>query len=292
MRRAEINARYKPIVDFAEIDDFIDTPVKRYSSGMYVRLAFSVAAHLEPDILLLDEVLAVGDVSFQRKCIEFTKRLQRRSATILFVSHNMFSIKSMCDRVIYLKGGKVEHDGSIEEGIRLYNEDCKGSAIPWMGSSDAASPVVVEDASVADAHGRSKAIFEHGERLRLRIRYTASKQLSSPNFIIAVIRSDGVACCNYCTETDGVDLGMVRGSGVLELLTPPLKLVAELYTVHVLVRESGFQKLLCAQVAATFHIRDPLFDTAFGVFHECAEWRVEGTSANVTRVADVVDMDP
>ena len=102
MRRAEIARKFDAIVDFAEIEQFIDTPVKRYSSGMYVRLAFAVAAHLEPDILLLDEVLAVGDVAFQRKCIEFAKELQQRDATILFVSHNMFSIKTMCERVIYL----------------------------------------------------------------------------------------------------------------------------------------------------------------------------------------------
>ena len=95
MSRSEISQKFDAIIDFAEIADFIDTPVKRYSSGMYVRLAFAVAAHLDPEILLLDEVLAVGDFVFQRKCMEFSKKLQMKDATILFVSHNMFSIRTM-----------------------------------------------------------------------------------------------------------------------------------------------------------------------------------------------------
>jgi len=107
MTRAEVTEKFDAIVEFAEIRDFIDTPVKRYSSGMYVRLAFSVAAHLDPDILLLDEVLAVGDSAFQRKCMNFARSLEKKGSTILFVSHNMFSIKTMCQRVIYLKKGKI-----------------------------------------------------------------------------------------------------------------------------------------------------------------------------------------
>src|SRR5690606_11482751 len=103
MTREEVRRKFDAIVEFSGTGPFIDTPVKRYSSGMYVRLAFSVAAHMEPEILLLDEVLAVGDLPFQRKCMEFAKEMQRRDAAIMFVSHNMFSIKTMCERVIYLR---------------------------------------------------------------------------------------------------------------------------------------------------------------------------------------------
>ena len=123
MKKAEIDRKFDGIVDFAEIGKFIDTPVKRYSSGMYVRLAYAVSAHLEPDILLLDEVLSVGDLSFQRKCMQHAKRLQDSGATILFVSHNMFTIKSMCKRAIYLSGGQVFLDGSVEEAINLYEQE-------------------------------------------------------------------------------------------------------------------------------------------------------------------------
>jgi len=111
MQKAEIARKFDQIVAFAEIEEFIDTPVKHYSSGMYVRLAFAVAAHLEPDILLIDEVLSVGDLAFQRKCMDYAKRLQEQHTTMLFVSHNMFAIKAMCNRVIYIAGGQVRFDG-------------------------------------------------------------------------------------------------------------------------------------------------------------------------------------
>jgi len=118
MSKREMDRKFDAIVEFSGIADFIDTPVKRYSSGMYVRLAFAVAAHLQPEILLIDEVLSVGDLPFQRKCMEFAKGLQQADATILFVSHNMFSIKTMCSRVIYLKQGQVQFDGPTESPVR------------------------------------------------------------------------------------------------------------------------------------------------------------------------------
>ena len=134
MSRAEVARKFDAIVDFSEIGDFIDTPVKRYSSGMYVRLAFAVAAHLDPDILLLDEVLAVGDVTFQRKCMDFARQFERKGSTILFVSHNMFSIKTMCQRVIYLKQGRIVFDGPTDEGLRLYESDSKLGPTPWFNA--------------------------------------------------------------------------------------------------------------------------------------------------------------
>jgi lipopolysaccharide transport system ATP-binding protein len=276
MGRAEIAAKFDAIVAFAEVEEFIDTPVKRYSSGMYVRLAFSVAAHLEPDILLLDEVLSVGDLPFQRKCIEFAKGLQRRQATILFVSHNMFSIKTMCDRVIYLRHGQVQFDGPTEQGIALYEADCRLSAAPWAryaGLDDAAiPPIAITDVALTDAGGAPRSVFDHGERLRLRIDYEVNSPVAEPNFIVALVRSDGVACCNWSSALDGAHFEARPGGGRIELLSPPLSLVSELYRIEILVREKGFQRLVCAQVGGSLHVRHPLFDTHFGVFHEPAEW--------------------
>ena len=113
--------KFQEIVDFSEIDmKFIYTPVKYYSSGMYMRLAFAVAIFTEPDILLVDEILAVGDTAFQAKCIKRMEEFKKEGVTTLFVSHSMESVKSFCDRVIYLKEGKVEFDGGVEEGIKKY----------------------------------------------------------------------------------------------------------------------------------------------------------------------------
>lgn len=272
MNKAEIDRKFNAIVQFAGIPDFIETPVKRYSSGMYVRLAFAVAAHVEPDILLLDEVLAVGDLPFQRKCIEFAKRLQQSNATILLVSHNMFNIKNMCDRVIYLRKGNIEFDGPTDEGIRLYEEDCRLSVLTWTENKPEEWPIIITDFSLFDENNHAKNVFEHGEQVRLRFNYQTRYPVESPNFIVSFVRSDGVACCNYSTEADGFIIEKANGIGTVELTTPPLKLVAELYTIHILIREQGFQKILCAQIGSTFHIRHSLFDTHFGVFHEPAQW--------------------
>ena len=123
MTRAEIDAKFDDILEFSEVGKFIDTPVKRYSSGMFVRLAFAVASHLDPDILLVDEVLAVGDTRFQKKCIQKMRNIADSGKTILFVSHQMNTIRQLCDRVIVLKEGKVIYDGEVEGGIRLYNSE-------------------------------------------------------------------------------------------------------------------------------------------------------------------------
>ena len=122
MTRREIRTKFDEIVDFAEVEKFLDTPVKRYSSGMYVRLAFAVAAHLEPEILVVDEVLAVGDVSFQKKCMgKMDEVSNEKGRSILFVSHQMQSIASLCERVILMEGGRIKHDSTASESILKYN---------------------------------------------------------------------------------------------------------------------------------------------------------------------------
>lgn len=120
MTRKEINSRFDEIVQFAEVEDFMDTPVKRYSTGMHLRLAFSVAAHLDPEILLVDEVLAVGDVSFQRKCVGKMGTVSRSGRTILFVSHNLAAVSSLCHRTIVLFKGRVVFEGPTEQAIQVY----------------------------------------------------------------------------------------------------------------------------------------------------------------------------
>lgn len=136
MSRDEIEQQLDDIVEFAEINDFLDTPVKRYSSGMYVRLAFSVAAHLNPDILIVDEVLAVGDQAFQQKCLGKLKDTAQSGRTVLFVSHNMTAVKSLCSRIIYLKDGKIKYDGLPEEAISRYLAVDKSDDSTWIDTKN------------------------------------------------------------------------------------------------------------------------------------------------------------
>ena len=271
MKKDEISKKFDEIVSFSELEKFLDMPVKRYSSGMYVRLAFSVAAHLRPDILLLDEVLAVGDLDFQRKCMDYANSLKRDNSTILLVSHNMFSIKAMCSRAICLEDGKICYDGPTAEAIEFYER--KASKIHPVKDGDVDKFAVhLTDINISDEDGNPCYVFEHGQRMRIRIKFTTTKPVSDPNFIIAFIRSDNVNCINYCTAMDGFDIQSICGENTIELITPNLKLVAELYTIHVLVRDSSFQNLHCFEVGPKFHIRHGLLNPHFGVFHEHAGW--------------------
>jgi len=141
MKKKEIDKKLDEIIGFAGIEEFIDTPVKRYSSGMYVRLAFSVAAHLDSDILILDEVLAVGDAEFQKKCLgKMDDVTKNQGRTILFVSHNMAAIKNLCSRGILLKDGKIEVDGSVDEAVSKYNKnnliDFNNFRIEWENTNN------------------------------------------------------------------------------------------------------------------------------------------------------------
>lgn len=127
MKRAEIDAQMEDIIDFSEVRDFIDTPVKRYSSGMFVKLAFAVAAHLRSEIMIIDEVLAVGDMAFQKKCLDKMRSAAKEEGrTVLYVSHNMNTIRQLCDRCVVLQAGKLVFDGDVEKAIAIYMNNSLG----------------------------------------------------------------------------------------------------------------------------------------------------------------------
>ncbi|MGO9371696.1 MAG: ABC transporter ATP-binding protein [Syntrophobacteraceae bacterium] len=286
MTKREIDRKFDAIVDFSEIGKFIDTPVKRYSSGMYVRLAFSVAAHLDPEIMMIDEVLSVGDMNFQQKCMGHAKRLLDGNATILFVSHNMFAIKAMCSRVIYLNEGSVRYDGPSEEAISIYESDSRESesrldSMSWgeiaVGSKPSEWSIYATDIQVLDEQGKPRTVFDFGERIRIRVKFETRLPIVKPNFIIAFVRSDNVACCSYSSFVDDFHTSHIDGEGVLEMVTPPLKLVAEAYDIVILVRDESFQRAYCAQRGTRFHIRHELLNTHFGVFHDSADWHLSTT---------------
>ena len=271
MSRAEVAAKFDAIVAFSEISDFIDTPVKRYSSGMYVRLAFSVAAHLDPDILLLDEVLAVGDFAFQKKCMDFARSLEKKGSTILFISHNMFSIKTMCPRVIYLRKGKVVFDGPTDEGLKIYESDSRLSTSHWF-KPDTAPPITFTDITTLGENGQEKMVFSYGERMTVRVRYQTSRPLNQPDIRIGVDRSDELHCCSFSTFADGVDIGVIDGEGTIEMTMPPLTLAADMYVTTLAVRDRGHK--IASQQGAVFHVSHPEFaSNGYGVFHEAGQWR-------------------
>jgi homopolymeric O-antigen transport system ATP-binding protein len=284
MSKTEIRKKFDEIVAFAEIDQFLDTPVKRYSSGMYVRLAFSVAAHLQPEILIVDEVLAVGDVAFQRKCMDYMKSLARSGITILMVSHNLFAVKAMCRRVLLLSAGRRQFDGSPAEGIDLYEKDSRLEADPWavgvIGEDINNWPIVIRFVEYLDAEGRPRTVYDYGERMRVRIHYEVRKPVKYPNFYFAIRRSDNVACCSFSAARDGVTVPLLVKSGVIELQTPPLRLVSDQYGSWAIVWDREFKNLYCGQIGPNFHVRDEVLNSDFGVFHEPAEWNWRANGAH------------
>jgi lipopolysaccharide transport system ATP-binding protein len=125
---------------------------------------------------------------------------------------------------------------------------------------------------VLDESGQPRTMFDHGERMRVRFSYEAREPVRHPNFVVALIRSDNVNCCDYSTALDGFAVPPIAGPGHIEVVTPPLKLIADQYTIHIVVWDTKFQRLYCAQIGKSFHVRHQVLSTAFGVFHESAEW--------------------
>ena len=168
MSRREIARSFDAIVAFAGVEQFLDTPVKRYSSGMYVRLAFAVAAHLEPEILIIDEVLAVGDAEFQNKCLGKMREVSAGGRTVLFVSHNMTAVQNLCSRVVWLRGGQVAADGPTRGVVEAYNREAVGGAgalvdlTSHAGRTGGSTPAMRRVRIVDDADGRSPAVPMRG----------------------------------------------------------------------------------------------------------------------------------
>lgn len=197
MTKAEISRKFDDIVRFAEMEQFIDTPVKRYSSGMYVKLAFAVAAHLDSDILVMDEVLAVGDMAFQKKCLDKMNDVSRSEGrTILYVSHNMNTIRQLCDRCIFMDHGNVVFDGDVEEAICLYlgtnTQYCNDIIIsPLMRDASLGKPIVQIDRIHSNC---STGILQYGSMLDFEVTVSSQSIKKESVYLRLVLKSiDGSA---------------------------------------------------------------------------------------------------
>jgi len=234
MTRREIEIKFDEIVAFAELEQFIDTPVKRYSSGMYVRLAFAVAAHFDPEILLVDEVLAVGDAAFQKKCLGKMSDVAKHGRTILFVSHNTAALLNLCDRGILLDKGKLVEDGAIEPVIQSYLKSLR-VATPWdlSGYEDRQGKGRVRFTCVRfeDLSGNTIEHGVSGEPLVVILDYESAANRSLPNCRASVTFYDGLGqvlfnCSSELVISDPVTL---PPSGVIRCVIPRLPLSQNQY---------------------------------------------------------------
>ncbi len=183
MTRQEVTRKFDEIVDFSEVGQFIDTPVKRYSSGMYVRLAFAVAAHLDPEILVVDEVLAVGDAEFQKKCIGKMGEVAKTGRTVLYVSHNLGSIRSLCDTGLLLTHGVKEYHGEIERCISKYQNIGETLDLPIVRfEEDKNKPIQLSLIKISDVNGTTKKYYSYKESFFLQIDFIVHMPLSGVYF--------------------------------------------------------------------------------------------------------------
>lgn len=209
--RKVVEERFDEIVAFAEMEEFIDQPAKTYSSGMYMRLAFAVAVSVDPDIILIDEVFAVGDESFQRKCLERIDEFKSEGKTILFVSHGLGAVKALCEEAVWLEKGKLSALGSTEKVIDYYlwavneGEEKRLSAEEGLKEEGrwGTRRGEITGVEICGPEGESKHLFGTGEKFKVRISYRASEKLKEPVIGIGIHRADGVYCfaCNT-SETD------------------------------------------------------------------------------------------
>jgi lipopolysaccharide transport system ATP-binding protein len=237
MSKAEIKRKFDEIVAFAEVEKFLDTPVKRYSSGMYVRLAFAVAAHLEPEILVVDEVLAVGDAQFQKKCLGKMEEVGKEGRTVLFVSHNMGTIGSLCNQGVFLKSGCIEHVGSMQKLINYYlvafqesNSYPPGVIFRQEGGKIDLNRFQILEVTLLDQHFQLKPVTKTWDYLRIRIRYYSPRKISNGSVVLEVSTSSGNKLIQYSTQPlSGLELTLSEGESYTDCIIPRLPLASGSY---------------------------------------------------------------
>lgn len=241
MRRSEIIRRFDEMISFAGVERFVDTPVKRYSSGMFLRLAFAVAAHLDPEILVVDEVLAVGDAAFQQKCLNKMGDVAKAGRTVLFVSHNMPAIKHLCQRAIVLAAGSVAFDGNADEAVGAYLKTAMGTEITETSglcminrALNEERPFEVTKVDVLDDCGNLKPALATGDYARFRISFRASEPVRSAGVELGVYTLEGVPLIQYSTRpVSNIDVSIHAGENTIDCEFPQFPLAAGQYYLSV-----------------------------------------------------------
>ena len=278
MRRREITEKLDSIIDFAGVEQFIDTPVKRYSSGMYLRLGFSIAAHLDPDILLLDEVLAVGDAAFQSKCLQRVDELKRAGTTIVFISHNLHAVARLCDRTLLVQQGRIVSNGLSSHVIAEYERllaNLRPSAP--RGEHMIGEPRKAEVVSLTfyDSHGSKSNAFCTGEPIKMELEYAAIERVEDIVFEIYFYSIFGNLHAHFTTEWSGEQLDLPAGTGVIEFSCDEIGLEAATFNIEAGIRKRGAPSTqrIDYKYAAVLNVL--LGRPVLGAFHMPHTWKVK-----------------
>jgi ABC-type polysaccharide/polyol phosphate transport system ATPase subunit len=283
MSREQIDGRLQSILEFAEIGDFLDTPVKHYSSGMYVRLGFAIAIHSDPDILLVDEALAVGDLYFKSKSFQAMQDFYLKRKGIIFVSHDINLIRRFCTRVVWIEKGHILMDGDTSEITNAYTESVNRELIRKRADHFIMSidvEVAITRVTICDERGETVDGIPLDSDLTVKIDYLAKKDIFCPNFGIGIFTENGIRVTNTCTAAQGCSPDKIHGTGTMVCHYSRLPLMPGRYYVGVAVKdERGLIIYDRREKVSQFFIRtgDRLREEneEHGLLHQMADWSLE-----------------
>jgi homopolymeric O-antigen transport system ATP-binding protein len=255
MSKAEMDRKFDEIVDFSGVEKFIDTQVKRYSSGMLVRLAFSVAAHLEPEVLLVDEVLAVGDASFQKKCMGKMEEVAQSGRTIVFVSHNLEAVRQLCPRAVLFDNGQIQADGPVDEVAELYLNRIAEKSFRFENAERGLS---IEKVVLKNGGGQEVLQFRPGEGLIVEVHFDAKQRIERPYFWLTVTSPRG-NCFSANMMLDGHRPEALCGIGVVRCRFKSLSLLPQGFGLDMGIRaQDGKEVLMPNREVARFTVTGSL----------------------------------
>jgi len=251
LTRREVDRHFRSIVEFAELDEFIDSPLRTYSTGMQLRLAFAVATHIQPEILLIDEILSVGDLAYQNRCLERIRQFRTDGSAILVVSHDTGLIRKLCDVTIWLRGGRVVAAGPPELVVQRYEQDLReaterqtpgrgktqmtafGTQLQLMKNRFGSQEMQITEVSLSTGAGAAMTEICGGDPLQVSIGYDAPRRIQSPIFSVTLSKEDGSICLDTNTAMEGVAIPDLAGTGVVRLNCERIDLVEGEYFVDV-----------------------------------------------------------
>lgn len=276
LSREDIDKKFREIVEFAELEKFIDIPLKSYSSGMYMRLGFALSTAVDPDILIIDEILAVGDGSFQRKCFKKLDEFKQRGKTIIIVSHDLNSIEAMCEKVYLIKDGKLISEGDSIEVIGLYrnmilNGEIKtADKLNRWGSGEAR----IKSVRFYNSSEIETDLFNTGDILKIKIEYKTFKRVDKPIFGVAIHSESGVHINGPNTKFSGFEIDFIEGEGAIEYIIKHLPLLQGVYYFTAAIYDySGMSPYDHWERCSQFKVSNGNINERYGLFYIPAEWR-------------------
>jgi len=289
LSRAQMRERIDSIIDFAELHEFIDTPVKHYSSGMYVRLGFAVAIHSDPDLLLVDEVLAVGDAAFQYKCLDAVQSFRQAGGTLVLVTHDLSSIRTICNRALWLEKGEIQAAGAPLDVTLAYihrvaerDQGQEQSPLPELQSGErwGSGHAQITAVELCGASGQPQTVFHNGECMEIRLRYRRAPQIEPPVLGLAIHDQNGIHICGPNTDFGQLSLPAEPSAGEVSYHIPALPLLPGTYIVTVAAVDRATQETYDYHDRAySFRVYPGVSLEQYGLVTLNGEWRWNGNGA-------------